>query len=220
MTEDARSLARRLARESLSAGDATGWFERLYDVAKGDAGLIQWADLRPNPGLVEWAHTKRLNGHGKAALVVGCGLGDDAEELASLRFRVTAFDISWTAVEWCRKRFPSSSVEYCVADLFTPPDSWTGAFELVLEAYTLQVLPPDARQRAAKRIASFVAPRGTLLVICRGREPQEDPGNMPWPLTRDELVCFKQSSLREVIFEDYLDGEAPPVRRFRVEYQR
>ncbi len=217
---DARTLARQLARESLSEGDATSWFERLYATAKGDASLVQWADLRPNPSLEEWARKTGLSGKGKAALVIGCGLGDDAEELARLGFHVTAFDISGTAVAWCRRRFPCSAVEYRVADLFSPPASWVGAFDFVLEAYTLQVLPPDVRQMAAERIASFVAPGGTLLVICRGRELDDDPGAMPWPLTRGELDAFKRCALHEASFEDYLDGETPPVRRLRVEYRR
>jgi SAM-dependent methyltransferase len=214
--EDARTLARRLARESLSKGDATGWFERLYETAQGDAGRIQWADLHPNPGLVEWARAKGLSGNGNAALVVGCGLGDDAEEMARLGFRVTAFDISETAVAWCRRRFPVSSA----ADLFAPPVSWAWAFDFVLEAYTLQVLPSGVRRRAAERLASFVAPGGTLLVICRGRGHEDDPGAMPWPLTLEELDYFRQAGLREAYLEDYLDRETPPVRRFRAEYRR
>jgi hypothetical protein len=43
---------------------------------------------------------------------------------------------------------------------------------------------------------------------------------MPWPLTKEELTDFLRLGLREVSFEDYLDDEVPPVRRFRVEYRR
>ncbi|MDZ7952448.1 hypothetical protein [Nostoc sp. DedQUE09] len=35
---------------------------------------------------------------GQKALVIGCGLGDDAEALAHLGFEVTTFDISPTAM--------------------------------------------------------------------------------------------------------------------------
>ncbi|MCC5670705.1 class I SAM-dependent methyltransferase [Nostoc sp. CHAB 5784] len=41
---------------------------------------------------------------GQKALVIGCGLGDDAEAIASLGFEVTAFDISPTAIAWCQER--------------------------------------------------------------------------------------------------------------------
>lgn len=109
---------------------------------------------------------------------------------------------------------------YGVADLLSPPPSWTRAFDLVIESYTLQVLPPAERPAAIKRISSFVAPIGMLLVIARGREPEDDEGKMPWPLPRAELEQFTQHGLSEIVFEDFLDIEIPPVRRFRVEYGR
>jgi hypothetical protein len=68
-------------------------------------------------------------------------------------------------------------------------------------------------------VAGFVAPGGTLLVIARGREPSEPEGEMPWPVTRRELSVFAEAGLAMVEFEDYLDDENPPVRRFRVSYE-
>jgi len=61
---------------------------------------------------------------------------------------------------------------------------------------------------------------GTLLVVARGRGPEDDPGAMPWPLLAEELSPLLDAGLREVSFEDYLDGEDPPARRFRVTYAR
>lgn len=217
--ETARDRARRIAREYLDRGDPTGWFEHLYATAHGDANAISWAEMAPNSGLVDWVERRAIFGEGKRAIVVGCGLGDDAEYLARLGFHIVAFDISPTAIRWCRDRFPTSQVDYCVADLFSAQESWKRAFDLVLEAYTLQVLPPHLRPRAAERIAAYVAPGGTLLVIARGRERGEPPGEMPWPLTREEMDCFRQAGLAEVTFDDYLDREDPPVRRFRAEYR-
>jgi ubiquinone/menaquinone biosynthesis C-methylase UbiE len=100
--------------------------------------------LAPNPNLVEWLDRTRIDGKQKKALVVACGLGDDADALAQRGFDVVACDISQTAIEWCRKRFPRSKVNYVVADLFNPPAGWHRAFNFVLEAYTLQSLPEEA----------------------------------------------------------------------------
>ena len=161
---------------------------------------------------------RQLFGIDQRALVVGCGLGDDAEALSSLGFQVTAFDISPTCIAWCRQRFPESSVGYLVADLFAPPAEWNGAFAFVLEAYTLQVLTPQLRQEAIKTIADFVAPDGRLLVITRGRDGSDGSGQMPWPLLYSELAQFVEYGLSEVQLDDYVDAEEPPVRRFRVEY--
>ena len=214
-----RSSARTLARLHLAQNDPLGWFEPLYAGATDDLAAIPWADQRPNPNLLAW-----LDAHpalaGRSALVVGCGLGDDAEELARRGLRATAFDISPTAIGWCRRRFPASGVHYVVADLLSPPPEWTGAFDLVFESYTLQVLSPDLRRPAMQSLSRFLAPRGALLLISRGREPIDPPGEMPWPLTRHELDEWARAArLVEGRFEDFIDAESPPVRRFRVVYR-
>lgn len=168
-----RARARALARQLLDNADAKGWFEALYSEAAGDAYIIPWADRTPNPHLVGWLTNNAVKGEGRRTLVIGCGLGDDAEVLAALGFDVTAFDISPTAIAWCRQRFPVSPVQYVVADLFNAPKAWEGGFDLVVEAYTLQVLPPEFRLLAMDAIARCVAPSGLLLVIARGRDECE-----------------------------------------------
>ena len=218
MTEPNRVTAREIAHEHLKKGDPLGWFEALYSVAGEDFTIIPWADLLPNPNLVEWLDQRGL--FSGLALKVGSGLGDDAEELARRGLETTAFDISPSAIKRSRTRFPDSTVSYFVEDLFLAPNEWSGKFDLVVESYTLQVLPPDLRARAIEAIASFVAPGGTLLVIARGREPNEPEGKMPWPLTMDEISLFRNHELKETSFEDYMDHEDPPVRRYRATYCR
>jgi SAM-dependent methyltransferase len=218
--EQARAKARQLALEFVQRGDATGWFEELYTQAQGNEQAIHWADMEVNPNLVEWLDHRNIQGKGKLALVVGCGLGDDAEELARRGFEVVAFDIAPVAIAWCRKRFPQSPVEYVVADVLEPPSAWQGDFDFILEAYTLQVLPAAVRSKAIASIASLLTIEGTLLVICRGRSPEEPQGDLPWPLTTEELNLFTSAGLQQVQFEDYFDQEEPPKRRFWVEYLR
>ena len=196
-------------------GDPTGWFEPAYAQANGDRAAIPWAEKGINPHLIDWASRVALNGVGKTALVIGCGLGDDAEYLATLGFAVTAFDISPTAVAWCRERFPRSPANYVVADLFAPA---LPAFDFVLESYTLQALPRSLRVRAVAAIAALVKDR--LLVICRGCDVPEVDEVIPWPLTRGELAGFAAAGLREVSFEDFHDQKEPPRRRFRIEYRQ
>jgi SAM-dependent methyltransferase len=168
VAEPDRATARDLARRHVADGDPLGWFEVLYASAGDDASSIPWADLAPNPNLLDWLDEQCVSGSSRRALKVGCGLGDDAEELSRRGFATVAFDISPSAVRWCRERFPESSVLYVEADLLQPPTQWVRAFDFVLESYTLQVLPLALRQEAIHRLADFVAPGGTLLLITRG----------------------------------------------------
>ena len=214
-----RTVARTLAERHLAAGDPLGWFESLYALAGGDASAIPWANLEPNPNLLAWLDA-RPQAPGGRALVVGCGLGDDAEELSRRGLAVTAFDVAPTAVAWCKGRFPDSPAEYVVADLLAPPPRWARTFDVVFEANTLQVLPADLRPRAMQSLAGFVTPAGELLVVCRAREPDQPAGQMPWPLTRPELTTLAEGAgLVAGAFEDFIDDEDPPVRRFRAVYR-
>jgi SAM-dependent methyltransferase len=208
-----RTRARHLARASLERGDAVGWFEQLYAEAGRGAAVVPWADRIPNPHVVEWLD--REAPPAGRVLDVGCGLGDTAEELARRGFEVVAFDVAASAVEQARRRFPGSRVDYRVADLLALPAAFANAFDLVVECYTLQVLPPEARERAAAALRGTLRPGGALLVVARGREPSEPAGEMPWPLTRAEVEAIAGASLRLEAFEDFLDREEPPVRRLR-----
>ena len=220
MDDASRRRTREIADRHRAGGDPLGWFDEVYATAAEDVSAIPWADARPNPNLLQWFDMGEAAGEGRYALVVGCGLGDDAEELSRRGFAVTAFDISPASIGWCRKRFPGSSVDYCVADLFQAPAEWQTRFDLVFEAYTLQSLPADLRPLAMGAISQFVAPGGVLLVVARGRESHEPDTGPPWPLTRPELEPFTAQGLRELSFADLLEDNDPATRRFRVVYQR
>jgi len=215
-----REAAQSLAREHLEGGRFLDWFESLYAGAGRDAGAIPWGDLKPNPNLVAWLDRYSVRGDGRRAMVVGCGLGDDAEELVQRGFAVTAFDVSPTAIAWARERFAGSAVDYQVADLLTLPANWRERFDFVFEAYTLQSLPRDWLPRAVKAVAGLVAQDGQILVIARGTDNGDESQGPPWPLRRTDLATFTQCGLAETTFADYHDKETPPVRRFRAVYVR
>ncbi len=215
-----RTKARQIAAKFIEQNDPTGWFEELYSQANGNSQEIPWADLTANPNLTRWLDANYIQGNDKKALVVGSGLGDDAETLSELGFEVTAFDIAPSAIAWSQKRFPASKVKYLVADALKLEKSWENKFDFILESYTLQAVPDFIRQQIIKNITKYLKPLGTLLVICRGREITEELTDLPYPLTKEELALFKELGLKQITLEDYIDKEDPPVRRFRVQYTK
>jgi SAM-dependent methyltransferase len=176
--------ARRLAAES---DDPTGWFEQLYSSDM----TVPWHQDGPDPYLARWAAD--LNGAGRTALVVGAGLGDDAEFVAGLGFDTTAFDVAPSAVRQARQRFPASKVRYEVADLLNLPADWR--FDLVVENFTVQSLPSELREKAIAAVASLVAPGGTLIVHATYRDSDVRRPGPPWPLTRADVDSFAADGL-------------------------
>lgn len=193
------------------------WFEQLYANADNQIKQVPWSSPEPCRHLIVWLEREQIDGCGKTALVIGCGLGDDAEALASRGFTVTAFDISESAIRWAKQRFPNTSVNYQAADMFAPPAAWVGAFDLVLEINIVQALPMSWRDGAISAETQFVAPNGSLLIICFQR-PQHhiDPPGPPWPLSRVEIEQFTQHGFTPVLIEEY--DQQP--RRFRAHFRR
>jgi SAM-dependent methyltransferase len=215
-----RERTKQLAAESIERGDATGWFETLYAEAEGNNENIPWADLEPNKFLVEFAKLTNLQGNSRSALVVGCGLGDDAKFLHDLGFKVTAFDISETAIKWAKKLHVNTKIEFYAADLFDSPKEWNNAFDFVLEIYTIQPLPLEIRPKVIDEIEKFVKNDGKLLVVTRGRDDDEEPLELPWALSKHDLSRFESNGLRENQFIEIFGDEEIPIRRFVVEYTR
>lgn len=217
----ARERTRELAAKSLESGDALGWFDALYKEAAGNSEKIPWGDLEPNRFFRTWAEKTGLKGNGRKALVVGCGLGDDAAYLDTLGFDVTGFDISPTAIEWAKRLYSDRQIRFETMDLFQPFDGWLRSFEFVLEIYTIQPLPLEMRERTIDAIAQFVARGGEIVIVTRGREDDEEPEKLPWPLSRKDLSRFEHNGLTQTHFEimpDDTDDE--PADRFVVVYQR
>jgi SAM-dependent methyltransferase len=196
-----------LATEAIAAGHPTQWFDQLY--REGDEGAISmpWDRDAPNPLLREWVEAQGVDGTGRRAVVVGCGLGADAEYLSSLGFATTAFDIAPTAVRLAVERHPGSRVDYQVGDLLDLPDAWRGGFDLVVEIFTLQALPDPPRADAAAGVRALVAPGGTLLAIQFRLTPDVDPAaGPPFALSRETLEALLVQDGLHLDFVEQLPG--------------
>lgn len=209
-----------LAAEAIARGEPASWFEQLYRDAAGESSQIPWAKLTPHPDLSAWLAAQDSLGSDRRALVIGCGLGDDAEALQALGYQVVAFDIAPSAIAWCRQRFPGSAVTYEVADLLALSPTWQGAFDLVMECRNVQALPLSVRAQAIRAVGATVAAGGTLLVITRVRETETAPDGPPWPLSPGELTEFTVTGLEEKGRAIATVPDAPGVQQGWIEYRK
>ncbi|KZL12508.1 Thiopurine S-methyltransferase [Pseudovibrio axinellae] len=188
------------------------WFEQVYTSANGDTNEIPWAELKPKEPLAKWLEAN--NGQGRTALDVGCGLGDNANALHMAGWKTSAFDVAPSAIKWATSRFPAGEVEFRCADLMNPPQDWVGKFDLVYECYTLQAVSSELRKSFVKPLKSLVAPGGTLIILTRYCEEDEDASGPPWPLTNSELSMFCDDNFEQSVRYTYTlhkeDGRTIP----------
>ncbi len=145
-----------------AALDAPTFWEGFYR-----EGRARWSG-NPNGLLVEEV-ADLVPG---TALDLGCGQGDDAIWLASRGWRVTAVDVSTTALARAAERAAAAGVADAITherhDLAV--DFPRGSFDLVSACYLHSpvALPREAILRAA---AAAGAPGGTLLVVGHAGPP-------------------------------------------------
>ena len=203
--DDVRRMLRNLSDAAGERGAPLDWFEDLYEVADKDRNLIPWSKGEPHPFLVDW-----LDNHSElkvgSALVVGCGLGEDAVFLAERGWTVTAFDLSASAIDWVKEMHSHTSISWEVGDLLDPHPAWIGGFDLVLEVHILQAIPESFRIPASVNLAPLVRQEGVL--ICIGRMNPETPIEVdgpPWPLDRS--------------FIESIGNELDPIDFYSVQYE-
>jgi len=212
LPEEFRERLLKLSDAAQADGEPLRWFEELYSSANRNSREIPWARMEPHPKMVEWI-ASQPDVQGKA-LVIGCGLGDDAEWLSAIGFEVTAFDISESSIQWCKERFPSTDVDYIVADLLNPPAKWLNEYDLVVEIHILQAIPEEVRDPAAFQIPGLLNSKGSLLCIGRlagFQIPNESPP--PWPLSRTWLEG-RFASLNPTSFQHFTYEESPSIDRY------
>lgn len=189
------------------------FFESVYENADhDDLASIPWATLAPNVYL-EKHLTLQGPVSGKKALVIGCGLGDDALILEKYGYEVEALDISPSAIALAKKRHPESKVDFHVGDIYDMPESSVGKYDFVYEGLTIQSLPPADREKLVGIIASLVAKEGELFVYAHTQNDTDNYGGPPWPLYADEFMLFEKEGLEQVYFEK--EKESKPVAPYK-----
>lgn len=201
--------------------EPSAWCDSIYTNAQGDYKAVFWADLEPSPYLVQWLENNKKDLKNKKAIVIGCGVGDDAQAISDYGYDVIAFDISPEAINLCKKRYPNTKVTYLVADLFDYDKKWLENFDLVYECNTIQILPGKYRIKARKAISNLVSKNAYALVSCRSREKNEKEDEIPLPLDYEEINKFvTEDKLKEISFKAYNDSQIPSVPHFFAVYKK
>lgn len=191
---------------------ASAWFDELYQENKETHENIPWARQTVNPLLQTYLDSERE--HKGTALVIGCGLGDDAIALEEAGYDVTAIDVSQTALDLAKERFSDSSVKFVKQDIF----EYEAQFDFIFEALTIQSLPVEFREKMISAVAHTVKEGGRLLLVAHKKE--EDFDGPPWPLTQAEVDMFKAEGLSELTHELHTEESKISNTRFRVLYEK
>jgi len=192
---------------------ASAWFDDLYSQHKDNHENIPWAKLEVNPLLKSYLDEEKE--HEGKALVIGCGLGDDARALALAGYEVLAIDVSQNALALADKRFPDSQIVFEKQDIFDMPQKYHEHFDFVFEAFTIQSLPIEFREKMIKAVADTVAIHGKLLLVAHKKKLTVS--GPPWPLKKEEVDLFK-GYLIELSFEIHPTTKLFALEQFRVLY--
>jgi hypothetical protein len=204
--------ADRLAARAVADGEPTRWFDELWSAGARDEVPVPWDRAAPHPLLVEHLDARSDRAGGRAA-VVGAGLGADAEHLAGRGWHTVAFDVAPAAVSLARTRHPGSSVDYRVADLLALPPELLGAFDLVVEIYTVQALPRSLRVAATAGVRQLVAPGGEVLAVEVVRDEATSPSaGPPWLLDRPEMELLADDEVTMMSLQAVANPYGPDAR--------
>lgn len=194
---------------------ASAWFDDLYQKHKENHENIPWARKDVNPLLQDYLQSKE--NHSGKALVIGCGLGDDAYALSCAGYDVVAIDVSQTAIEIARQRFPDAKISFEKQDIFDMPQKFHEYFDFVFEALTIQSLPRKFREKMIECVVQTLGKDAELLVVGHRFNGNED--GPPWPLKEDELEFFKSHSLEQLSFEIIQEESMISKQKFRILYK-
>lgn len=116
-----------------------------------------------DPWLQRWLPLAVTHAGDGPVLEIGCGHGDDTAVLAGAGMKVTAFDLSPTAVAVAKLRVPSARIE--CGDIRDPFPIAAGQAGLVVASLSLHYFGWDETQSIVQRVRDVLRPGGLLL--CR-----------------------------------------------------
>jgi SAM-dependent methyltransferase len=145
-------------------------------------GPAPWDIGEPQPAVVRLASE---GGFAGVVLDAGCGTGENALHLASLRLRVLGVDVAETAVAMAREKAATRGIdaEFAVADALAL-GRLGRRFETVLDCGLFHTFDGDERRGYVTSLASVSERGATLHVLCFS---DVGPDSGPHPVSQEEL---------------------------------
>jgi len=128
-----------------------------------------------------------------AVLDAGCGTGENALHVASLRLHVLGVDVAETALSIAREKAAGRGMDadFVVADALRL-DRLDRVFETVLDCGLFHTFDSDERRDYAASLASVTSRGAALYVLCFS--DIGPPGTGPHPISQEELrAAFTRS---------------------------
>jgi 2-polyprenyl-3-methyl-5-hydroxy-6-metoxy-1,4-benzoquinol methylase len=141
-------------------------------------------------------------------LDLGTGPGTQAMALSQRGFRVTATDLSETAI----RQAAAKATEQGVTVAFRQDDILNShldhSFDLILDRGCFHVLPPDSRSVYVQTVANLLKPKRYLLLKCFSQQETREAG--PYRFTPEEIQQifrerFALHSVEQTVYQGTLD---------------
>lgn len=168
-------------------------FDALYRGESPAEGVppvtaVPWDTKAPKENVVAWQEQALISGD---VLDIGCGLGDNAIFLARHGHRVTALDISPTALITAERRAADAGVHvtFAVADA-AELTGYQQAFDTIVDSGMFHCLDDPAKASYAAAAYRAARPGARLLMACFS------PDN---PDPRRQQRGVAESTLREIL---------------------
>jgi len=178
---------------------------------KYQKGEVFWDKGAPAPAMKQYLERHPARGR---ALVPGCGRGHEVALAVEHGLDATGLDIAPTAVAEARAKYPNLTERFVTGNLFDPPKSMRGAFDVVLEHTCMSALPPAMRADYRRGIDLTLRPGGLLIGVWY-INPALDPGEEgpPYPFPVPDLTALFATGYK--IVDDYVPDVAFPGREGR-----
>jgi 2-polyprenyl-3-methyl-5-hydroxy-6-metoxy-1,4-benzoquinol methylase len=171
-------------------------WEQLYQEQAVES--MPWFHEALDPDLERALH--QLNITQGTALDIGTGPGTQAIALARLGFRVTATDLSTTAIEKAKEKTQDARLDILWMQDDILNSQLDGQFSVIVDRGCFHVLPPQQRQDYVSVVASLLEPSGYLFLKCFSTQETRESG--PYRFTANEIEAIFQSHFHLISSEE------------------